>query len=116
MANIRPGTETENYLRRTVTRLTLFGSLALGIIAVSPFVFEYVGAQFGLSLQNLAVGGTGLLIVVSVTLETLRQINSRAPYGYLRSRLLVTYANSCNSYTTFALGRIRLGAYGQSGR
>lgn len=83
IANLRPGQQTENYLRRTVTRLTLFGSLALGVIAVMPFVFEYAGAQFGLSLQNLAVGGTGLLIVVSVTLETLRQINSRA--------LMVTY-------------------------
>jgi preprotein translocase subunit SecY len=83
IANIRPGQQTEQYLRRTVTRLTLFGSLALGIIAVMPFVFEFIGAQFGLALQNLAVGGTGLLIVVSVTLETLRQINSRA--------LMVTY-------------------------
>jgi len=83
IANVRPGQQTEKYLSRTVTRLTLFGSLALGIIAVMPFVFEYVGGMFGLSLQNLAVGGTGLLIVVSVTLETLRQINSRA--------LMVTY-------------------------
>lgn len=83
IANIRPGQQTEKYLSRTVTRLTLFGSLALGLIAVMPFVFEYAGAQFGVSLQNLAVGGTGLLIVVSVTLETLRQINSRA--------LMVTY-------------------------
>lgn len=83
ISNIRPGQQTEKYLSRTVTRLTLFGALALGLIAVMPFVFEYVGALFGLSLQNLAVGGTGLLIVVSVTLETLRQINSRA--------LMVTY-------------------------
>jgi preprotein translocase subunit SecY len=83
IANIRPGVQTEKYLSRTVNRLTLFGSLALGIIAVMPFVFEYAGAQFGVNLQNLAVGGTGLLIVVSVTLETLRQINSRA--------LMVTY-------------------------
>ncbi|MGH7196506.1 MAG: preprotein translocase subunit SecY [Candidatus Saccharimonadales bacterium] len=83
VANIRPGQQTERYLKRTVTRLTLFGSLALGIIAVTPFLFEFIGAKFGLQLQNLAIGGTGLLIVVSVTLETLRQINSRA--------LMVTY-------------------------
>lgn len=83
IANIRPGGQTEKYLRRTVNRLTLFGSLALGLIAITPFVFEFVGAKFGLQLQNLAVGGTSLLIVVSVTLETLRQINSRA--------LMVTY-------------------------
>lgn len=84
IANIRPGAQTERYLKRTVNRLTLFGSISLGIIAVLPFVFEYAFAQFGLSgATNLALGGTGLLIVVSVTLETLRQINSRA--------LMVTY-------------------------
>lgn len=80
---IRPGPQTERYLARTVNRLTLFGSLALGLIAVMPFAFEYMSAQFGLNTANLAIGGTGLLIVVSVALETIRQINSRA--------LMVTY-------------------------
>ena len=82
---IRPGPQTEKYLSKTVNRLTLFGSLSLGIIAVLPFVFEYVFAALGISGANLAIGGTGLLIVVSVALETLRQINSRA--------LMVTYDN-----------------------
>lgn len=81
--NIRPGVQTEKYLARVVSRLTLFGSLALGLISVLPFVFEYVFAQLGIQAANLAIGGTGLLIVVSVALETLRQINSRA--------LMVTY-------------------------
>ncbi len=80
---VRPGVQTENYLRTVVNRLTLFGSLALGMIAVLPFVAEYVFAQVGVSATNLAVGGTGLLIVVQVGLETLRQINSRA--------LMITY-------------------------
>jgi len=83
ISNIRPGQQTESYLSSIVNRLTLFGSLALGIIAILPFATEYVLAQFGIQAQNLAIGGTGLLIVVSVTLETLRQINSRA--------LMVTY-------------------------
>ncbi|HSE29597.1 MAG TPA: preprotein translocase subunit SecY [Candidatus Saccharimonadales bacterium] len=83
VANVRPGVQTEKYLSTIVNRLTLFGSLALGLIAITPFVFEFVGAKFGLQLQNLAVGGTSLLLVVSITLETLRQINSRA--------LMVTY-------------------------
>lgn len=84
IANIRPGAQTEKYLKRTVTRLTLFGSIALGLIAVLPFVFEFAFARLGFTgATNLAIGGTGLLIVVSVTLETLRQINSRA--------LMVTY-------------------------
>jgi preprotein translocase subunit SecY len=81
--NIRPGIQTEKYLSSTVNRLTLFGSLALGFIAVMPFLFEYIFAQFGINAANLAIGGTGLLIVVSVALESLRQINSRA--------LMVTY-------------------------
>jgi preprotein translocase subunit SecY len=59
--------------------------LSLGFIAVLPFVFEYIFGQLGITGTNLAIGGTGLLIVVSVALETLRQINSRA--------LMVTYDN-----------------------
>jgi preprotein translocase subunit SecY len=80
---VRPGLQTEKYLSRTMNRLVLFGSLVLGIIAVMPFGAEYVFAQLGIQAQNLAIGGTGLLIVVSVALESLRQINSRA--------LMVTY-------------------------
>ncbi len=83
VANIRPGQQTEKYLSSVVTRLTLFGSLALGVIAVLPFVTEFIFAKFGIQAQSLAIGGTGLLIVVSVALETLRHINSRA--------LMVTY-------------------------
>ena len=81
---VRPGAQTEKYLSRTVNRLILFGSLVLGTIAVMPFVAEYIFAKFGVTgIQNLAIGGTGILIVVSVALESLRQINSRA--------LMVTY-------------------------
>ncbi len=80
---IRPGTQTEKYLTRVVNRLTLFGSLALGIIAILPFVAQYVFAQLSINASSLAIGGTGLLIVVQVGLETLRQINSRA--------LMITY-------------------------
>jgi len=81
---IRPGKQTEDYLTRTVNRLTLFGSLALGTIAVLPFFGQYLMYSFaGVTGSNLSIGGTGLLIVVSVALESLRQINSRA--------LMVTY-------------------------
>ena len=80
---IRPGPTTEKYLSRTVNRLNLFGSLALGIIAIIPFAIDYVFAQLGINANNMAIGGTSLLIVVTVGLETLRQINSRA--------LMVTY-------------------------
>jgi preprotein translocase subunit SecY len=81
---VRPGKNTEAYLSRTVNRLILFGSLVLGIIAVMPFAAEYLLYNVaGVSNSKLSIGGTGLLIVVSVGLEALRQINSRA--------LMVTY-------------------------
>jgi preprotein translocase subunit SecY len=81
---VRPGKQTEKYLTTTVNRLILFGSLVLGFIAVSPFIAEYLLFQIaGITNTNLAIGGTGLLIVVTVALEALRQINSRA--------LMVTY-------------------------
>ena len=80
---VRPGLQTEKYLNLTVNRLILFGSIALGLIAVMPYVIDYVFAQLGINATNLSIGGTGLLIVVTVGLETLRQINSRA--------LMVTY-------------------------
>lgn len=81
---VRPGIQTEKYLSQTMNRLILFGSLVLGFIAVLPFAGEYILYNFtGIQSANLAIGGTGLLIVVSVGLEALRQINSRA--------LMVTY-------------------------
>lgn len=81
---VRPGQQTEDYLTRTVNRLTLFGSLALGTIAVLPFIGEYLMYNIaGVTGSKLSIGGTGLLIVVSVALESLRQVNSRA--------LMVTY-------------------------
>lgn len=81
---VRPGEQTEKYLAQTMNRLMLFGSLVLGLIAVLPFAAEYLLYNFtGIQSANLAIGGTGILIVVSVGLEALRQINSRA--------LMVTY-------------------------
>jgi preprotein translocase subunit SecY len=82
---VRPGKQTEKYLKKIVNRLTLFGSIALGLIAVLPFVFEYIFTVIGMgdAASTFAIGGTGLLIVVSVALESIRQLNSRA--------LMVTY-------------------------
>jgi len=74
---VRSGNQTEKYLSSIVTRLTLFGALALGFLAVLPIV-----GQVFLS-SNIAIGGTSILILVSVALETLRSIESRA--------LMVTY-------------------------
>lgn len=81
---VRPGPSTQKYLSRTVNRLILFGSIVLGLVAVMPFVAEWILYAFaGVTNTKLAIGGTGVLIVVSVALESLRQLNSRA--------LMVTY-------------------------
>lgn len=65
---IRPGSATERYLAYVSLRLTLIGAIFLGIVAILPYLLQgYLGNQ------SLAIGGTGLLIVVSVVLETVRQ-------------------------------------------
>jgi preprotein translocase subunit SecY len=70
---IRPGRPTEEYLRRVVTRITLAGALFLGIVAVAPVL----AAVLDSSLSGLAIGGTGILIVVSVVVETMKQIEAQ---------------------------------------
>ncbi|MBQ6396411.1 preprotein translocase subunit SecY [Candidatus Saccharibacteria bacterium] len=80
---VRPGLKTAEFLDKTINRLNLFGALALGLIALLPFISDYIfilitGAPLGLSLS-----GTGLLIVVTVALENLRALDSKA--------LMVTY-------------------------
>lgn len=70
---IRPGSQTASYLKRVINRITLAGALGLGIIAVLPFI-----AQSFTQSQVLTFGGTGLLIVVSVAIETLKQLEAQA--------------------------------------
>ena len=74
---IRSGLQTEKYLAKTVNRLTLFGALSLGLLAIFPII----GQLF--VKTNITIGGTSVLILVSVALQTLRSVESRA--------LMVTY-------------------------
>ena len=69
---IRPGTQTINYLNFIVTRITLPGAIFLGVIAVLPSILQGV-----LKIPNLLVGGTSVLIVVSVILEMIRDLQSQ---------------------------------------
>jgi len=69
---IRPGKETEQYLSKTMTRLVFGGALFLAIIAVLPLLMQLVTNS-----QTLVIGGTGLLIVVSVAIETTKQIEAQ---------------------------------------
>ncbi|MFT3717018.1 MAG: preprotein translocase subunit SecY [Gordonia sp. (in: high G+C Gram-positive bacteria)] len=73
---IRPGQPTADYLSYVLSRITLPGSLYLGIIAILPNLFLQIGGG-GNALQNMPFGGTALLIMVGVGLDTLKQINSQ---------------------------------------
>jgi preprotein translocase subunit SecY len=70
---IRPGRPTQDYLARVVSRITFAGALFLAIVAVSP---SLVGLVFP-DLKALGLGGTSLLIVVSVVVETMKQIEAQ---------------------------------------
>src|SRR5512146_342314 len=74
---VRGGDQTEKYLSRIVNRLTFFGAGSLGLLAVLPVI-----AQVFIK-TSITVGGTSVLILVSVALQTLRAVESRA--------LMVTY-------------------------
>ncbi|MCA9354485.1 MAG: preprotein translocase subunit SecY [Candidatus Kaiserbacteria bacterium] len=69
---IRPGGHTAEYLGNLVTRLTLVGALFLGAIAVLP-----VGMQIATGKPQLAIGGTAVLIVVSVVLDLIRRLDAQ---------------------------------------
>jgi len=71
---IRPGAPTRDYLARVVFRLSLAGALFLGTIAVAPLVMS--GLLTGVA-AGFALGGTALLIVVSVVVETMKQIEAQ---------------------------------------
>ena len=69
---VRPGQSTETYLGHVITRITFVGALFLGIIAVLPIAMQSVTG-----IQSLTLGGTALLIVVSVVLDLARRIDAQ---------------------------------------
>ncbi|MFA5421065.1 MAG: preprotein translocase subunit SecY [Patescibacteria group bacterium] len=69
---IRPGRHTSSYLQGISRRILLTGSLFLGLIAVLPLVMQYFTG-----MQALAIGGTSMLIVVSVVIDTIKQIEAQ---------------------------------------
>jgi preprotein translocase subunit SecY len=74
---VRSGHQTEKHLSKIVNRLTLFGATALGLLAMAPIIAQ------AFITTNIAIQGTSVLILVAVSLETLRAVESRA--------LMVTY-------------------------
>ncbi len=69
---VRPGDHTREFLGSIVTRITLVGALFLGIIAILPLIMQAVTGN-----QTLAIGGTALLIVVSVVLDLLKKVDAQ---------------------------------------
>lgn len=71
ITGIRPGKETSKYLYHVVNRITLFGAIFLGIVAVMPFAIPAIAKN-----PNLSISGAGILIVVGVVLDTARQLKA----------------------------------------
>ncbi len=69
---IRPGKPTSDYISRVLSRVTLAGAIFLGLIAVLPIFMN-----LGLNISNFSIGGTSILIVVGVALETVKSMESQ---------------------------------------
>lgn len=72
---IRPGTETKDYVNKVLSRITVLGAIGLAFIAVLPHALPLIP---GINLpQSMGIGGTGIIIVVGVAMETVKQIEGR---------------------------------------
>ncbi len=69
---VRPGVSTSEYIAKILTRLTLVGALFLGLIAVLPLIMRSITG-----IQSLAIGGTALLIVVSVVIDLIKKVEAQ---------------------------------------
>lgn len=81
---IRPGKETENYIKSTLTRLSTLGSVFLAFVAILP---NLISKLTNLP-QNLAMGGTGLIIMVGVAIEVVKQIK-----GHITQQKYIHFKN-----------------------
>ena len=72
ISGVRPGKSTASYLSKVLSRLTFVGALFLGVVAILPLVMQGITG-----IASIAIGGTALLIVVSVVLELLKQFEAQ---------------------------------------
>lgn len=73
---IRPGSQTSDYISHVSNKLTLFGALFIGFIAISPILIQYIFSTSGVGSVPLLISGAGIIIIVGVVLELIRQINA----------------------------------------
>ena len=82
---IRPGTETKEYVNKVLCRITVLGAIGLAFIAVLPHALPLIP---GINLpQSMGIGGTGIIIVVGVAMETVKQIEGRLTQKFYRGFL-----------------------------
>ncbi|WP_027089965.1 preprotein translocase subunit SecY [Thomasclavelia saccharogumia] len=83
---VRTGTDTRNYIKKVLNRITVVGSLSLCIIAAIPIITPVIWSQT--ANASLSLGGTGLIIITGVALETVKQIKTHITrkeyHGYIR--------------------------------
>lgn len=81
---IRPGNETKTYLQKVLNRITVLGAIALVIVATLPYILP----MFTSLPSSISIGGTGIIIVVGVAMETIAQLKgqltTKAYHGFLR--------------------------------
>jgi preprotein translocase subunit SecY len=77
---IRPGKRTHDYIMSVVRRITLVGAVFLGVIAILPGILQFVGRLLripGIEQSALVISGAGLIIVVGVVIDTMRQLEAQ---------------------------------------
>lgn len=81
---IRPGNETKTYLHKVLNRITVLGAIALVIVATLPYILP----MFTSLPSSISIGGTGIIVVVGVAMETIAQLKgqltTKAYHGFLR--------------------------------
>ena len=75
---VRPGQETENYISRVLFKVTLIGATYLALLAMVPIIVSKIFAFTPQESSIITIGGTGLLIVVGVAIETMKQLEAQA--------------------------------------
>lgn len=77
---IRPGKRTERYVMSVVRRITFAGAVFLGTVAVLPGIMQFLGFVLGipgLERSALVISGSGMIIVVGVVIDTMRQLEAQ---------------------------------------
>ena len=72
MPGFRPGKPTSDFIKKVLGKITLFGAVYLGIVAILPLIIGRI-----VNVSTLSIGGTSVIIVVGVALETVQSLESQ---------------------------------------